>query len=208
DQWFLNLFPRKTPFTENSGGYLTLSFIPTLATMILGLIAGRWLQHTQFSSRNTSDEESSLSQKPASLNHSKLLLYLMGTGLVCIALGYALHAFGICPNVKRIWTPAWVLYSGGWCFLLLAFFVTIVDIYSIRWLFFPFYVFGVNSIAIYCLSHLIDGFIAKSLHTHLGKSLFQHFGTEYEPLLTGAGVFLVLWLVLYWMFRRKLFLKI
>ena len=44
DQWFLNLFPRVTPFVANSGGYLTLSFIPTLGTMILGLIAGRWLR--------------------------------------------------------------------------------------------------------------------------------------------------------------------
>ncbi len=44
DQWFLNLFPRVKPFVSNGGGYLTLSFIPTLGTMILGLIAGRWLQ--------------------------------------------------------------------------------------------------------------------------------------------------------------------
>src|SRR5436853_4960480 len=44
DQWFLNLFPREHPFVYNSGGYLTLSFIPTLGTMILGLVAGRWLR--------------------------------------------------------------------------------------------------------------------------------------------------------------------
>src|SRR5207237_1278194 len=43
DQWFLNLFPRSKPFVANGGGYLTLSFIPTLATMLLGLIAGGWL---------------------------------------------------------------------------------------------------------------------------------------------------------------------
>ena len=40
DTWFLNLFPREQPFKYNGGGYATLSFIPTLATMILGLIAG------------------------------------------------------------------------------------------------------------------------------------------------------------------------
>ena len=44
DQWFLNLFPRATRFVANNGGYLTLSFIPTLGTMILGLVAGRWLR--------------------------------------------------------------------------------------------------------------------------------------------------------------------
>ena len=40
DTWFLNLFPREKPFAFNRGGYATLSFIPTLGTMILGLIAG------------------------------------------------------------------------------------------------------------------------------------------------------------------------
>jgi len=42
DVWFLNRFPRPTPFLFNDGGYLTLSFIPTLGTMLLGLAAGRW----------------------------------------------------------------------------------------------------------------------------------------------------------------------
>ena len=40
DQWFLNLFPRTAPYVANSGGYLTLSFIPTLGTMLLGLAQG------------------------------------------------------------------------------------------------------------------------------------------------------------------------
>ena len=44
DSWFMNLFPRVKPFTANGGGYLTLSFIPTLGTMILGLIAGGWMR--------------------------------------------------------------------------------------------------------------------------------------------------------------------
>src|SRR3954452_20333091 len=44
DQWFLILFPRSKPFVANSCGYLPLSFLPTLGTMILGLIAGRWIR--------------------------------------------------------------------------------------------------------------------------------------------------------------------
>jgi len=42
DLWFLNLFPRTSPFLFNDGGYLTLSFIPTLGTMLLGVVAGRF----------------------------------------------------------------------------------------------------------------------------------------------------------------------
>src|SRR5215471_16914002 len=48
DVWFLNLFPREHPFVYNQGGWSTLSFIPTLATMILGLLTGEWLKSNRF----------------------------------------------------------------------------------------------------------------------------------------------------------------
>ena len=56
--------------------------------------------------------------------------------------------------------------------------------------------------------HLVDGFIARSLKTHLGQGVFRGLGPTYEPLLQGAAVLAVLWLVLLWMYRRRLFLKI
>ena len=99
DVWFLNLFPRESPFVANGGGYLTLSFIPTLGTMILGLVAGRWLRASapRIPFRN-----------------------LLIAGAIGLAAGALLHFTGICPVVKRIWTPSWTLFSGGACFLLLA----------------------------------------------------------------------------------------
>ncbi len=48
DRWFLNLFPRQSSFLFNGGGYTTLSFIPTLGTMILGLLAGNELKKQSF----------------------------------------------------------------------------------------------------------------------------------------------------------------
>ena len=44
DVWFLNLFPARSLFLFNGGGWSTLSFIPTLATMMLGLWCGEWLK--------------------------------------------------------------------------------------------------------------------------------------------------------------------
>ena len=44
DLWFLNLSRGRSRSSHNGGGYATLSFIPTLGTMILGLIAGGWLR--------------------------------------------------------------------------------------------------------------------------------------------------------------------
>lgn len=188
DTWFLNLFPREQPFTHNGGGYSTLSFVPTLGTMILGLIAGGWLRD--------------LDTPGGKLGR------LTVAGLVCLALGLAADYFGLCPSVKRIWTPSWVLYSGGWCFLLLAGLYAVLDLAGIQTWAFPLRVIGMNSIAAYCLAHLIEDFIQQSFKTHLGQEVFQVFGKEYETLLGGAAVLLVLWLILYWMYRRNLFLRV
>jgi heparan-alpha-glucosaminide N-acetyltransferase len=187
DQWFLNLFPRMRPFVDNDGGYLTLSFIPTLATMILGLVAGRWFR-----------------TYAPKIPVKRFLI----AGLIGIAAGLFLHFTGICPIVKRIWTPAWVLFSGGVCFLFLAAFSWIIDIKGYRkWSFFLIVV-GVNSIAAYLIAHLFERFIASSLHTHLGDRIFQVFGTAYQPFLFGSAILLIYWLILLWMHNRKIFLRI
>src|SRR4029079_8955547 len=115
---------------------------------------------------------------------------------------------GICPVVKRIWTPSWVLFSGGWCCLLLGAFYWVIDTKQKRGWAFPLIVVGMNSIAAYCIAHLFDSFVFKALKTHLGQNAFKGFGTTYEPLLHGAAGLLVLWLMLYWMYRRKIFLSI
>lgn len=188
DTWFLNLFPREKPFEFNGGGYATLSFIPTLGTMILGLIAGGMLR----------SERSSLDK----------VKWLALAGLVSLVAGAALGWLGVCPVVKRIWTPSWVLYSGGWCFLLLAGFFAVIDWWGRKGWAFPIVVIGMNSIAAYCIAHLFDGFIGKALKTHLGQDAFKLFGDAYEPLVHGAAILFFLWLILFWMHRRKLFLKI
>ena len=188
DTWFLNLFPREKPFTFNGGGYSTLSFIPTLGTMILGLIAGGVMR----------------GERPPMAK----LKWLVTAGVLALVAGVVGGGLGICPVVKRIWTPSLVLFSGGWCFLLLGLFYLLIDVWGLRRWAFPLMVIGMNSIAAYCIAHLFEGFLASSLQTHLGASTFQVFGPAYERLLLGALVLLIMWLLLYWMYRRKLFLRI
>jgi heparan-alpha-glucosaminide N-acetyltransferase len=188
DTWFLNLFPRARPFTANSGGYATLSFVPTLGTMILGLLAGGVLR------------------RPSS-GWAKVLSFVVA-GAIMMAAGWGLGVLGVCPVVKRIWTPSWVLYSGGWCFLFLAGFYAVIDLLGIRFWAFPLRVIGMNSIAAYCMAGLFEGFFHTNLRTHLGDKPFRVLGGPYEPLLHGAAVLLILWLILFWMYRRKIFLRI
>jgi heparan-alpha-glucosaminide N-acetyltransferase len=187
DVWFLNLFPRTSPFLYNEGGYLTLSFIPTLGTMLLGLAAGRWFRAEQ-----------------PKIPIGKFL----AAGAILVAVAALLHFTGICPIVKRIWTPAWTLFSGGICFFFLAAFSWVIDVKGYRRWSFPLLVVGANSIAAYLIAHLFESFIVSSLHIHLGYRIFQIFGPGLEPLMLGIAVMLIFWLLLYWMYQRKIFLRI
>jgi predicted acyltransferase len=198
DRWFLNLFGRDKDqaFIGNAGGYATLSFIPTLATMVLGLIAGTWMK--------------------AGLPRKILWLRLFLVGVVLTAAGVGAEAAGICPIVKPIWTPAWTLYSGGICFLFLLAFTLLFDNSSpLRVLAFPLVVIGANSIFIYCAYHLTGGWVKDTLKIHLTLpertwhfKTYEVFGTPYETVVRGAIVIFIYWLVLLWMYQKRIFVKI
>jgi predicted acyltransferase len=108
--------------------------------------------------------------------------------------------------VKRIWTPAWVLYSGGWCFFLLGASYAVADIGKQKWLF-PLVVIGTNSIAAYCVANVCENFIGQNLWIHFAE-LFKLVPPLYQVSAHGAAVLLVMWLILWWMHRRKIFLRI
>ena len=201
DTWFMNLFPREAPFRINGGGYSTLSFIPTLGTMLLGLLGGEVL-----------------------LRRDRRPWAKMGTlvlaGLISLGIGYGLGELGICPVVKKIWTPSWVLFSGGYCLIALGITYAFLDLVSsrsaeyplvvrgLRVAAFPLIVIGANSIAAYLMTWLFKGWIIANLKTHLGQEAFRKLGIEYEPTVLGAGVVLVMWLMLFWMYKRKIYLRV
>lgn len=187
DVWFLNVLPRPSRFLFNDGGYLTLSFIPTLGTMLLGLAAGRWFL----------ESEPNVPMRKFVIAAAALL----GAGLL-------LHFTGVCPIVKRVWTPAWTLFSGGMCFVFLAAFSWVIDIKKHRAIAFPLVVVGMNSIAAYMIAHLCEEFIESSFKIHLGMGVLNVFGTAVEPTVLGALTLLSYWLILYWMFRKRLFIRI
>jgi heparan-alpha-glucosaminide N-acetyltransferase len=188
DVWFLNLFPREAPFQFNEGGWSTLSFIPTLATMQLGMWAGQWLQ----TPRSTVDK----------------LKGLVVGGVALTVAGLLLQWLHICPIVKRIWTSSYTLYSGGLVVLMLAGFYAIIEWKGWRRWSFPLLVIGANSIAIYVMSWTIEHFITSALLRHAGRAPFALLGAPFEPVVRGIGVLMVFWAILFWMYRRKIFLRI
>jgi len=189
DQWFMNIFPRKNIFLFNKGGYSTLSFIPTLGTMILGLLAGNILN--------------------SSVLASKKLSSFIYAGIALILFGIVVHVSGLNPIVKRIWTPGWTIFSGGICFLFLAMFYGLIDMKGRHKSSFFLMVIGVNSIAAYVIA---DGgmrnLINDSLFIHLGKNFDQIFGVAYATLVSGGLILFFELLILYWMYKKKIFIKI
>ena len=207
DVWFLNLFPRTKPFVFNEGGYQTLNFVPSLGTMILGLMAGEMLRSPRGQWRK--------------------LGWLLLAGALCLGLGWVAGEW-LCPIVKRIWTPSWTLFSAGWTFAMLAGFYLVIDIWGWRRWAFPLVVVGMNSIAMYCMAQLMKGWIAKSLVIHLGALALPALqyvicpllalmdvsadpvwlNNMFGPITQAAAVLLVLWLICLWMYRRGVFLRI
>ena len=154
DTWFLNLFSRKQPFTHNGGGYATLSFIPTLATMILGLLAGGVLKRSWpglGEDRSGSVRPVASAWRPAG----------------------AWESWASAPwsNESGRQAGCSLAAVGASCFL--AGFYAVLDAMGVRFWAFPLRVIGMNSIAAYCMAGLWEGFIAQNLTIHLGKEPFS-----------------------------------
>jgi predicted acyltransferase len=188
DRWFLNLFPRETPFAYSTGGYQTLNFVPSLVTMIFGLMAGRLLR--------------------TKLSMGEKLVRLLVAGLSGIVLGGLLGFTDVCPIVKRIWTPSWTLFSGGGVVLLLVGFVAVIEWRGWKRWALPLVVAGLNPITLYCMWQLMGGSVRDNIRTHLGPGVFASLGELYSPMLERASTLVVFWLILLWMYRKRIFLRL
>jgi predicted acyltransferase len=187
DRWFLNLFPRPEdePFLYNKEGYVTLNFIPSIATMIFGAAAGQWLR----------------ADRPGRTRAAVLLI----VGAMGLIVGMVLDESGACPIVKRIWTPSWTIYSASWSCLFLSAFYGLIDAVGLwRWSF-PLRVVGANSLVMYLMAQLIKPWTARTLKTHLGQDIFDG---PYGPMLQSAAVLFAFWLICLWLYRQRIFIRI
>lgn len=158
-----------------------LSAIPTISTTILGLWIGGLLKSGQSSRR-----------KAATIGV---------VGVAGIGLGFALSP--VVPIVMKLWTVSYGLASAGWACVGLLVFYWVIDVVGWKKWSFPFVVIGVNAVAIYLGVSIVPfsrvvGIFTKPIAAGLGSG---------GALFSAAAVLLVEWLVLWWMYRRKIFLK-
>ena len=225
DRWFLNLFPqqeepwRERSFWANRGGYQTLNFIPSLATMIFGLMAGTVLSST--------------------MDDGQRLKWLLKAGLVCFIVALLAdstlwptqwlpqtaqetiqkYSWSLCPAVKRIWSPTWAVFAAGWTFWTLAAFYWFVDMREHKKIVFPLAVVGINSIAMYVMAQCIKGDIggwlvavARAIDEWSGATVGFWLKTSdafpYAPIVDYSLRLFVMWSICLLMYRRRIFIRI
>lgn len=183
DRWFLNLFPRDTPFTGNENYGPTLNFIPSIATMLLGVIVGGWLRQ----------------DRPATEKMRRLVV----AGVVGILGGLLLGAT-LCPIIKNLWTPSYVIWSGGIVCLLMAACYWVSEGRTKEGWLFPLIVVGRNSLVMYLMLRLFREPLRATVavHAYPLRNVSHYWTLEY------LTVVLLLWLICYWLYRRKIFISI
>jgi len=155
--------------------------LPTISTTILGMLIGEWLM-------------------TAGSKRSKVKM-IAGAGFLCLAAGYALSP--IIPIIMKIWTTSYGLVSAGWACLMFLLFYWTVDVRGHRNWCLPFVVIGSNAVFIYMFHSIVP------LGDWVGVFTKAMVGTSghLEPLIRAVLVLAVEWLMLFWMYRNKIFIK-
>src|SRR6478672_11317717 len=161
-----------------------MSTIPAIGTGLLGILAGNLL-------------------KNGTLQPQRKALYLAIAGLIFLGIAQIWNLDF--PINKNLWTSSFVMHVGGLSLLLLALFYYVIDVRGYKkWSFF-FRVIGMNSILIYISGHFIDW-----TYTTNGffKWLGQLVGDPYNVVVMAICFVLVKWAFLYFMYKKKVFLRV
>ena len=159
-----------------------LSSMTFATTVLMGVFAGLWLR----------------SDKSGYAKAGGLVL----AGMICIGAGLG---WGIAfPIIKHLWTSSFVLLSGGVCLVLLGQFYLVIDVWGLKKWAFGFKVIGMNAIFVYMATHLwnfrnIGGVFVRGLRERLGP---------WQGFIEALAAFAVVWLILLFMYRKKIFVKI
>jgi predicted acyltransferase len=160
-----------------------LSYLGFASSVLLGVLAGDVLQS-------------------ARLSMKRKCLTLYSSGLALIALGLLWSLF--LPVIKLLWTSSFVLITGGISCLLLATFYLLIDVLHYRRWAFPFTVIGMNALAVYMATNLFDFRILGNIFV---GHLLPRVG-RWDAVLSEAAALTIIWLILYWMYRTRSFVRI
>jgi predicted acyltransferase len=171
-------------FRDGTSYTWILSVMTFSATVLCGVLAGHLLR----------------SQQSAWAK----VLWLVVVGLGSLVGGWVWAEWLGFPIIKHIWTSSMVLWAAGWSYLLLAVFYVLIDLIGLRRWAFPFVVIGMNAITIYVASFFIP---FRSIAESLAGGLARHLGAA-GPVAIAFTTVLLAWLVVYHLYRQRIFLRI
>jgi predicted acyltransferase len=174
----------------NDEGWVFITFIPATALVIWGVQAGRLLM------------------EPVSENKKILTLVIAGiTGLV---VGYLLDIANIIPVIKKTLTASYVLVTGGFVTLMLAFLYWMIDVKKCNNYAWILAVVGMNSIFIYLYDGTIGGgYVNPVIKIFIGGFLRMAGAGEHSQVIISALVaWIFTWYICFWLYRRKMFFKL
>lgn len=170
------------PF-HRQGSWQVLATITFIANMLIGVLMG----HVILGSRKGLDTV------------KRLVL----CGVALMAAGSAWSLFF--PIIRSLWTSTYVLVTCGLTTLLLAAFYLVIDVWGYtKWAVF-FVVLGVNSITVYMMAHLFD---FRLIGTIFVGGLCRFLAPDLQNFVQAVAAMAVIWLIMYWMYCKKTFIKI
>ncbi len=158
--------------------------VPSLgftATVLLGTFAGRLLR--------------------GRLPPGRKIALMLAIGSCLVAAGW-LWSYWL-PLNRFLWTSSMIVWAGGWSFLALAIFYGVIDIGDFKRLEFPFVVIGANAL----FAYVIDMVYANTLSDAWLSNLTAQLGPPFGGLLQACGEVGLLWLILWYMYRHRTFLR-
>ncbi len=163
-----------------------ISTIPAIATGLLGIFAGNLLK--------TDERSTSRTQK---------VLFLFVAGILFLIIGKLWDY--VFPINKNLWTSSFVMTVGGWSLILLSLFYWIIDVQNWNRYAWVLAVIGMNSILIYMAQHFID---FEHTSERLFRGIVKYFSEPYQKVFYAIGYVIVEWLMLWFLYKKKVFLKV
>ena len=167
----------------NAGYWTNINFITSTATTLFGVWTGQLLRSRR--------------------SHVEKMRIIAISAVACLALGLAIHPWN--PIIKRICTASFTLYSTGWVLLMLLAFYWVIEVRGHRNWVFPLVVVGANSIFIYSVDIVLRGWLNRAVGVFTLN--FEWIG-DFAPVAQACTVLLVMWYLCYWLYKRKVFLKL
>ncbi len=170
----------------NSDHWVSFNAIPTTAHTIWGVVVGNLL----------------LKDWP----QRKKIFSLLITGLIGVIVGYSMNPF--IPIIKRICTSSFIIVSGGWCLIAMAFSYWLIDVVKFRKVGLFFAIVGMNPIFIYLFSNLGGKRLLARMVRPFTSRLFSWSGEIAINMITIVIVTAFVWYICYFLYKRKIFIKI